>query len=204
VKSKPESFHPMWAAAAGPVTVLLALLAHIVSGGSAPAAPIIAALAALAAMIAAALARTRMRSWVLVAVLGVAQQILHILFDRLAVTFGQSVGTGAQNHGHAVPDESLTPVGGSGISGGVGSAHAMDLMLNTHAAAALLTALILTKGESALLAVSALLRRQAVPARYRDDVGESAIGGPSRKPPAGISRSKEDRERGALHLPRSQ
>jgi hypothetical protein len=140
----------------GPVATTLALLAHVVSGGAVPWPPALLALAALLSMAASMLARLRLPVWALLLLCGLTQQLLHwafLLFSDVPAV-PQSSG-----HSHA----SLPfPVPGAAVQA-VG--HLQELMLVTHVAAALLTALIMaTAGRR-------LARRPAMDASH---VRESA------------------------------
>ncbi|UKA60679.1 acyl-CoA reductase [Arthrobacter sp. FW306-2-2C-D06B] len=137
----------------GPAAVGLGLVAHLVSGGVSPGVPVLIALTALLSMCASLLARVNLPSWLLLVLCGVAQQVLHLAFDRLSGTF--SVVAPAQ-HQHA----------GSGWQPGqlaatpsVAAGHSPDLMLDTHVAAALLTALLVARADISLTRALALLHR---------------------------------------------
>lgn len=125
-----------WAWVAGPVAVALGLAAHVVSGGSAPAIPVLLAFVALSALGAQLIARWIHGPLLLLLVSGVTQQLLFFGFDALG---GSIPGLGALDHLHGtgqVPvDLPAVPPSGTQI-------HAADLMLYTHAAAAILTLLV--------------------------------------------------------------
>jgi hypothetical protein len=137
----------------GPAAVGLGLAAHLVSGGVSPGAPVLIALTALLSMCASLVSRIYLPNWLLLILCGVTQQVLHLAFDRLSGNF--SVPAPAQ-HQHGVtgfqPGQ-LTAVPF------VSSGHSPDLMLDTHVAAALLTALIVARADMSVTRALALLHR---------------------------------------------
>ena len=78
----------------GPVSVGLGLAAHLLSGGGSPPVPVLVALMALLSMCASLAARVRIPSWLLLVLCGLAQQMLHLAFDRFAGTFSGTVPAG--------------------------------------------------------------------------------------------------------------
>ncbi len=118
----------------GPVATALALVAHLVSGGALPWPPALLALAALLSMAASMLSRLRLPVWALLLLCGLTQQLLHLAF----VVFS-GVPTGQQSSGHSHVPLPLTVPGAATQAAG----HLQELMLVTHVAAALLTALIM-------------------------------------------------------------
>ncbi|WP_284989152.1 hypothetical protein [Arthrobacter sp. efr-133-TYG-120] len=138
----------------GPAAVGLGLVAHLVSGGVRPGVPVLIALTALLSMCASLLARINLPSWLLLVLCGVAQQVLHLAFDRLSGTF--SVGAPAQ-HQHAATG--LQP--GQLTATPSPAGHSPDLMLDTHVAAALLTALLVARVDLSLARAWNLLHRTA-------------------------------------------
>ncbi len=137
----------------GPAAVGLGLVAHLVSGGVSPGVPVLIALTALLSMCASLLARINLPSWLLLVLCGVAQQVLHLAFDRLSGTF--SVVAPAQ-HQHA---GSGWQTGQLAATPSVAAGHSPDLMLDTHVAAALLTALLVARADISLTRALALLHR---------------------------------------------
>ncbi|MEV7604203.1 hypothetical protein AB0N65_02040 [Paenarthrobacter sp. NPDC089322] len=141
-----------WAWAAGPVAVALGLVAHIVSGGSAPAISVLLAFAALSALAAQLVARWIHGPLLLLLVCGAAQQLLYFGF----LAFGGSFpGVGFLDHLHrggqgtvdadrvdAAPAETGAVGTPDVASTDTGAAHTGDLMLYTHTTAAILTLLI--------------------------------------------------------------
>jgi hypothetical protein len=117
------------------VAVALGLAAHVVSGGSAPAIPILLGFVALSALAAQLITRWIHGPILLLLISGVAQQLLFFGFDALGGSFP---GLGPLDHLHGTGQ---IPVDlPAGVSSSV--AHGADLMLYTHAAAAILTLLI--------------------------------------------------------------
>ncbi|MCZ9880287.1 hypothetical protein [Arthrobacter sp. B2a2-09] len=148
-RSRRHPRFPAWEV--GPVAVGLGLVAHLVSGGVSPGVPLLFALTALLSMCASLLARINLPNWLLLVLCGVAQQVLHLAFDRLSGSF--SVVAPAQ-HQH----------GASGLQAGqlaatpfVASGHSPDLMLDMHVAAALLTALLVARADISVTRALALL-----------------------------------------------
>jgi hypothetical protein len=131
-----------WAWVAGPVAVALGLAAHVVSGGGAPAMPVLLAFVALSALAAQLIAHWIHGPILLLLLSGVAQQLLFFGFDALGGSFA---GVGFLEHLHGQPQQPVNvpsdSQAGSGQAGS-GQVHAGDLMLYTHAAAAILTLLV--------------------------------------------------------------
>ncbi len=150
-RSRPHPRFPGWEV--GPVAVGLGLLAHLVSGGVSPGVPVLIALTALLSMCASLLARINLPAWLLLVLCGVAQQVLHLAFERLSGTFPIVAPAQHQHTATGLPPGQLTatPLAASG--------HSPDLMLDTHVAAALLTALIVARTDMSLARVWALLHR---------------------------------------------
>jgi hypothetical protein len=98
------------------------------------------------------LAGLRIRVWVLFLASGLVQQVLHLLFTG----FVDASGDTPPGHTHGVfswPLAQLQPAQTSGH-------HAVELMLHAHAAAALLTVLLLTQSR---VPVSRLRRKRTGP-----------------------------------------
>ncbi|WP_426225842.1 hypothetical protein [Pseudarthrobacter sp. DSP2-3-2b1] len=115
----------------GPVAVGLGLVAHLLSGGPPPRASVLIAVAALAGMLAAVAGRFQLRTWAVLLASGLAQQVLHLAFTGLAAVEADS----AVPHDHRsliVPDLAVpTP-----------HVQSMELMIDLHAAAAVVTLLL--------------------------------------------------------------
>ncbi|WP_223935511.1 hypothetical protein [Arthrobacter sp. StoSoilB5] len=133
-----------WAWVAGPVAVALGLSAHVVSGGSAPAMPVLLAFVALAALAAQLIARWIHGPLLLLLLSGLAQQLLFFGFDALSGSFA---GAGFLDHLHGQAQQPVDVPADS--QAGSGQVHTADLMLYTHAAAAILT-LLMAAGVSKL------------------------------------------------------
>lgn len=126
-----------WAWVAGPVAVALGLAAHVISGGSAPAMPVLLAFVAFSALAAQLVARWVHGPLLLLLLSGVAQQLLFFGFEALGASYS---GIGFLDHLHGQPQQVVgVPADTQAVSGQV---HAADLMLYTHAAAAILTLLV--------------------------------------------------------------
>ncbi|WP_416417825.1 hypothetical protein [Paenarthrobacter aromaticivorans] len=126
-----------WAWVAGPVAVALGLAAHVISGGGAPAMPVLLALVALSALAAQLIARWIHGPILLLLLSGVAQQLLFFGFEALGGSFH---GVGFLDHLHGQPQQPVAVPADS--QPGPSEVHAADLMLYTHAAAAILTLLV--------------------------------------------------------------
>ncbi len=151
-------FHALRAATLGTATVALAASAHLFAGGQLPAPGILLAFLALTALVCTAATRLKLGFPAVAALLGAGQLVLHGSFTAFSgAAAGSSDGT-AVHHGPAglpasIPAASLEHV----------QAHGPDptlalLMLAGHAAATLLSALLLAKGEDALWTLAAWLR----------------------------------------------
>ncbi|BCW34295.1 hypothetical protein StoSoilA2_03510 [Arthrobacter sp. StoSoilA2] len=151
-----------WAWVAGPVAVALGLAAHVVSGGGAPAMPVLLGFVALSALAAQLVARWIHGPILLLLLSGVAQQLLFFGFEALGGSFS---GVGFLDHLHGQPQQPVAvPVDGQPASGEL---HAGDLMLYTHAAAAILT-LVVAAGVSRLARPRATFRSFSVAGPPRD------------------------------------
>lgn len=121
----------------GPVAAGLGWAAHMAGGGQSPAILIVVALAALLGLGATVLGRRRLPLWAVLVAAGLAQQLLHLAFSA----FASPDGFVLPGHGHGetpAPDAVAGPPAGS---------QDLHLMLDLHAAAALLTALVAMQGN---------------------------------------------------------
>ena len=129
--------------AAGPLAVLLGAGAHVLGGEALPGPWLLLALSALLSMAATMLARFRLPVWALLLASGLIQQVLHLMLG----SFSGSVGGGPAGHSHGLvpwlPPPPAPEAGGH---------HALELMLDAHVAAALLTVAVIT--QSGVLAKS--------------------------------------------------
>ncbi|HYH76581.1 MAG TPA: hypothetical protein VD841_03645 [Arthrobacter sp.] len=139
-----QRVHAAWAS--GPLAVVLGVTAHSLSGGLVPGPGVLMAAAALLSMAATILARLRIPAWVLWLASGLAQQVLHLVF------FGFSGGSESTPRGHShgmlvwLPPEAAQAADGH---------QALELMLNAHVAAAMMTVLVLTRAGVLVSRVSA-------------------------------------------------
>lgn len=99
--------------------------------------PVLLAFVALAALAAQLIARWIHGPILLLLLSGVAQQLLFFGFEALGGSFP---GVGFLDHLHAQPQQPVAVPSGSQPDSG--QVHAADLMLYTHAAAAILTLLV--------------------------------------------------------------
>ncbi len=147
-------FHALRAATLATATVALAASAHLFAGGQLPAPGILLAVLALTGLVCTAATRLRLAFPAVAALLGAGQLVLHESFTAFSGTVaGPSAGTAAHHGPASIPAASLEHV----------QAHGPDpalalLMLAGHAAATLLSALLLAKGEDALWTLAAWLR----------------------------------------------
>lgn len=125
---------------AGPLAVGFGLSAHVVSGGQAPPPTILLALGALVSMLASLVSRLAVPGWLLLALSGVIQQILHFAFTFLPA----GAGGGQARHGHALAWGTIPFPGSADVE------HMGDVLLVSHIAAALLTGVVLWKAGDML------------------------------------------------------
>jgi hypothetical protein len=102
-------------------------------------------------MSAAMIAHLRLPGWVVLLLSGLVQQVLHIAFSLFSGVFGD-VPTG---HGHTIYTWQ-PPLPSSAPSS---PAHAMELMLHAHVAAALLAALVIIKWDSVMSRIRSVRQR---------------------------------------------
>ena len=125
---------------AGPLAVGLGLAAHVLSGGQAPPLSVLLALAALVSMLASLVSRLAAPGWLLLALSGVTQQILHFAFAFLPA----GAGRGQARHGHAIAWGTIPFPPSADVE------HMGDVLLVSHIAAALLTGVALWKAGDML------------------------------------------------------
>jgi hypothetical protein len=138
----PEDFRrrsPRYGWLAGPASVALGAFAHLISGGQNPGPLILLALTALISLAATLLGRLLTSGWSLLVFCGLIQQLLHL---ALAV-FAAASGAGSSQHGHDGVVWQLPE-----FPADAASAHSGELMVDTHVAAALLAALLLSMLQS--------------------------------------------------------
>jgi hypothetical protein len=124
--------------ASGPLAVLLGAGAHVFGGEDLPGLWVLLAVSALLSMVASMLARFRLPMWALLLVSGLTQQVLHLIFG----SFSGIVGSASTGHPHGVvtwlpPQQAPSP--------DAGGHHAIELMLDAHVAAALLSVIAITQ-----------------------------------------------------------
>ncbi|AUI51547.1 hypothetical protein AC20117_12795 [Arthrobacter crystallopoietes] len=135
-------------AAAG-LTMVLALVAHLASGGTMPALPVLIAITALTTLAATVLSRVDAPAWTLILAAGVAQQVLHLAFDAFAArpaAAGESTGPSAgpsPSHHAEVDAEQLAATARIATEHAGSHGEYVMLMLHFHLAAAVLTALLM-------------------------------------------------------------
>jgi hypothetical protein len=130
--------HVYTAWATGPLAVLLGAGAHLLGGDAIPGPWILLAMAALLSMAASMLARLKLPVWALLLVSGLIQQVLHLMFTG----FSGDVGSVSSGHSHGVSTWSPPQQ-----APGAGGHHALELMLDAHVAAALLTVVVITQSD---------------------------------------------------------
>jgi hypothetical protein len=130
----------------------LALAAHLASGGQAPDIAILVALTALMSMAAAVLGRLRMKGWIVLLVSALAQQVLHLALNGLGGVSGRT----AAQHGH---QEFAVQVSEADWNPGQQS---MELMIDLHAAAAVVIMLLVTNRGKVVTALAARGRHSGV------------------------------------------
>lgn len=141
--------HVAWVA--GPLAVLLAAAAHLLGGEALPGPSVLLALTAILSMGASMLAGLKLPVWALLLLSGLIQQVLHLMFTGLS----GYVGGSSSGHAHGVPIWS--PPQPAQTSGG----HAaIELMLDAHVAAALLTVVVITQSAALLSRLLRLRRTQ--------------------------------------------
>jgi hypothetical protein len=148
-------FYAAWLS--GPLAVAFGTAAHLVAGQAVPGVSVLLALAALLSMGSAILARVNPPVWVLLLVSGVVQQVLHLTFA------GLSLAASGASSGHVhVPFSWEPPQAGPAVGGHA----ALELMLDAHVAAALMTVLVITQSRM-LVSWLPRLRRTPVPPQPR-------------------------------------
>ncbi|WP_312676314.1 hypothetical protein [Microbacterium sp.] len=134
--------------AAAFVAVVVSATAHTLSGGGAPPAWLLVAVALLATPVAVALVGDRPRPLRLAAAVVLAQAALHLAFA--AVGTADPVATG---HVHGAP------VLGTALAAPAHPFHASGGMMIGHAIAAVVTVVLLARGERMLAALGRGIRR---------------------------------------------
>ncbi|WP_431836068.1 hypothetical protein [Cellulomonas sp. Y8] len=145
------------ALAASGVATFLALMSHLLAGGSMPGVLGIAIPLLLATPICLVLAQMR-STWLRLSVsVAISQLLFHTLFSLGAPGPGTVTTSAGHQHG-AVGAVALVPDGTDAV---IHAGHASGAMWLAHAGAAVVTVLALRHGEAALASVIASLRRAA-------------------------------------------
>jgi hypothetical protein len=131
-------------AAAG-LTTILALAAHLASGGSMPAVPVLLAITALTTLAATVLSRVNAPAWTLILAAGAAQQVLHLAFEALGSAPAAAEPPAGPSQGHHAEIDPAQLATTASAAAGHGGPHSeyMMLMLHLHLAAAVLTAVLI-------------------------------------------------------------
>ncbi|MCW2134100.1 hypothetical protein [Arthrobacter sp. VKM Ac-2550] len=131
------------------LTMVLALVAHLASGGTMPALPVLGAITALTTLTATVLSRVQAPQWVLIVSAGAAQQVLHLAFEACAArpatgaSAASSAGGPHSHHTEVDPAQLAATASVATEQAGPHGEYVM-LMLHFHLAAAVLTALLLS------------------------------------------------------------
>jgi hypothetical protein len=133
----------------GGTSLLLATGAHLAGGGRLPPTGVLAVVAFLVGLTAVTLTARRLRLGVLVAVLGIEQAVLHVVFDAASMTGAGCAPSPLGSHA-ATMAGCLGAVPGTGPGAAVPIAAALSagrLMLIAHLVATLASAWLLARGE---------------------------------------------------------
>lgn len=135
-----------WTAAAAATSI--AVLSHVLSGGTAPeTSPLVLSLA-LSGLICTALAGRALSLWRLGAAVVLSQGLFHWLFSLGSSSFASATALPAAGHaGHSVRTVAAATVSGLPGTGTMVMDHASPLMWAGHAVAALATIALLRHGE---------------------------------------------------------
>jgi hypothetical protein len=149
------ALRPQWravrVAALGATSLLLATSAHAVGGGDLPALGVLVVTALVLGLVAVPLTARRCRTGVLLAVLGVQQTLLHLLFSSAAARPGcdpSGLDAAAHQLGAACGMHGTGPMSVQN-TGPMGDAGATSwTMIVAHIAATIATAWLLGRGEA--------------------------------------------------------
>jgi hypothetical protein len=134
--------------------VLLAAVAHTLAGGGAPSPLFCVVAAALATPVAMLVAGPRARAWRTAAAVAASQAVFHGAFTLLGDLGRWEASSSGHLHTAHLPlasPENIAPLDAS--------------MIAAHAAAALVSALVVLRGERAVVAVWRWVREHLIPAR---------------------------------------
>ena len=146
------------------VVAALAAAAHTAGGGQLPSVPVLAALGALVLLTVTVLARWQLRLWTLLPVLAGLQAALHGALSFLAPGTASAVVNPAWTHAHGAAQAPFALVSSSPMLPGHEMAAmpvmsaAMPAMLLAHAAATVVTALVLVGADDAARRTACWLR----------------------------------------------
>jgi hypothetical protein len=135
----------------GPLMVVLGVAAHSAVGQPVPALSLLVALTALLSLAASVSAHSRMPGWLLLLLSGLVQQVLHLAFS---VFSNAGAGFGSTGHGHGI----LTWQPQQLPAASVAPEHAVEVLLYTHTAAALLAMFVIIAWGPVTARIRAALR----------------------------------------------
>lgn len=149
------ALRPQWravrVAVLGATSLLLATSAHALGGGDLPALGVLAVTAIVLGLVAVPLTARRCRTGVLLAVLGVQQTLLHLLFGSAAAHPGcgpSGLGTAAHQLGAACAMHATGPMGVQSTGSMADAGTTSWTMIVAHIAATIATAWLLGRGEA--------------------------------------------------------
>jgi hypothetical protein len=149
------ALRPQWravrVAALGATSLLLATSAHAVGGGDLPALGVLVVTAIVLGLVAVPLTARRCRTGVLLAVLGVQQTLLHLLFSSAAARPGcdpSGLEAAAHQLGAACGMHSAGPMGVQSTGPMADAGITSWTMIVAHIVATVATAYLLGRGEA--------------------------------------------------------
>jgi hypothetical protein len=149
------ALRPQWravrVAALGATSLLLATSAHAVGGGDLPALGVLVVTAIVLGLVAVPLTARRCRTGVLLAVLGVQQTLLHLLFSSAAARPGcdpSGLEAAAHQLGAACGMQSAGPMGVQSTGPMADAGTTSWTMIVAHIVATVATAYLLGRGEA--------------------------------------------------------
>lgn len=137
------------------VVVYLAVLGHLTGGGMVPDLPAVALAFGLSWPVCWQLSTVRRGFPAILAALALAQPVLHVILEFGGALLAGATGDAAGHHAAAVIDSASDPI--TQTAAGTGAVA----MLAFHAVAALVSAVVLARGERALTGVLSAARRVA-------------------------------------------
>lgn len=173
------ALRPQWravrVAVLGATSLLLASSAHAIGGGDLPALGVLAVTAIVLGLVAVPLTARRCRTGVLLAVLGVQQTLLHLLFSSSAAHPGcdsSGLETAAHQLGAACAMHSTGPMSVQSMGPMADAGTTSWTMIVAHIAATVATAWLLGRGEAWLWRTAEQAIRAALGSltgRFADD-----------------------------------